>query len=211
MPKTRQTRNASKNAADFSTRFTGMRSELRELITKGLREFTGKPGLEMVWTRDTFLELVKAERVRLRGWPTRIPFANFSKLPGAQKAVRELRYLWDRKELVWESIPDAEFPALDLVSALPSWTPKQPRKLNIGRSDIGSTRERRVTRARYPRSGAKTPAIVSSSLDSEIEDFSDEERVTGRARKRVRREYKSAEYIADSDEAEPDEIDEFSD
>ncbi|KZT63113.1 hypothetical protein DAEQUDRAFT_783988 [Daedalea quercina L-15889] len=202
---------------EYSTGFASMRGQLRAKIAQGLDEITEGSELKpkMAWTPGAYFAIVKQHRVRLRGWPKAFPFGNFSDLPHSTNIVRELHRLWDRKELAWEHVPDGE--ELSLESSLPSWTLKGP---STGRRDIGGTHRRPVKRARYPRTGAKTPVIVDSSLDSDIEDFTDEE--DRRAQKRRRCEPKSAEYVESDAEtereedsrvatAEVDEIEDFSD
>lgn len=170
----------------------------------------------MVWTARAYFDLVKDKRVWLRGWPRTLPFGNFSRVPRSQMVVRELRRLWDRGDLAWEHIPEGQMMTLDVTSAVPSWTlAAAPRR---SRSDIGSTHQRQASQPLYPRAGAKTPAIVDSALDSDIEESSEEGE---RAEKAVpvllrkRAAFKSAEYVEDSEAedqgAESDPIELYSD
>ncbi|KZT63143.1 hypothetical protein DAEQUDRAFT_770877 [Daedalea quercina L-15889] len=203
----------------YSTNFASLRGEIRRLIQNGLCEITKKDDIKMAWTADTFFrKVVQAEKVWLRGWPKSYPFTNFSVWSGGSSALREFHQRLVRKELVWEHVPADVLPTLDVISAAPSWIPKHLRR--VGRSDIGKTREHRGKRRRYPRNGAKTPSIVDSTLDSDIEEYSDDGRevVIGQKRKRACY-YKSAEIVEDSDEEgmelgcrseAVDEIEEFS-
>lgn len=122
----------------------------------------------MAWSTREYVKLVNVHRVRLRGWPREHPFGNLSTLPQSTQIVRDLQQLWDRKELVWESVPEGE--VVTFQSTIPSWTVTEQEERNPGRRDIGGTHYRPVKRARHPRSGAKSAAFVTRAMDSEISE-----------------------------------------
>lgn len=127
----------------------------------------------MVWTPRDYLGLVTEHRVWLCGWPQEHPFGNLSELPRSTRVVRDLQKLWDCRELRWEPVPEGE--VISLRSVIPSWTVTKLDKHDPGRRDIGGTHYRPVKRARHPRSGAKTPAFITSAMDPDVMDSTDEE------------------------------------
>ncbi|EPS92839.1 hypothetical protein FOMPIDRAFT_82866 [Fomitopsis schrenkii] len=183
---------------EYSTNFAGLRGEVRRLIREGLRAITGKDDMKMAWTMNTyFTDIVKAKGVWLQGWPRSYPFVDFSTKSGGIDSLRVLYQRLVRGELRWEHIPADVARMLDPVTAAPSWVPKDLQK--VGRKDIGSTRKHRVKRPRYARSGAKTPSVIDSTVDPDVEEiemFTDDEikEFVGRQRKRAC-QYKSAEFV----------------
>ena len=130
----------------------------------------------MAWAPEEYLKLINREdiRVQLSGWPKYIPFDNLSKIKYSQRRLSELQGLWDSGFLTWMPIPPDETVTAETV-LVPLTVSQKPRAT---RSDIGGTHKRWVTRARHPRTGAKTPAVVESETESDpISVFSDEDEV----------------------------------
>lgn len=127
----------------------------------------------MAWTPRTYYELVTKRRVRLRGWPRACPFGDLSYIPQSATVVPFLQQKWDRGEMVWECVPEGEI--LTTKSVLPPRTLLEARITNPGRRDIGGTHRRPVTKAKYPRASAKSPPFVDTSMDSDIDRFSEDD------------------------------------
>lgn len=119
----------------------------------------------MVWTTEDYLALVndKAIRVQLSGWPRDVPYMDFSKLRNSGKVIKRLQMLWDDGILAWKPIPPDETVTTETV-LVPLTLSRKPR---AARRDIGATHKRWATRARHPRTGAKTPATVDSEPEPE--------------------------------------------
>lgn len=120
---------------------------------------SGKPVKVMHYTAGLYLKKIVGEaQVELVGWPVDVPFGNLSHLKGGAAVVKQLLHELKSMRLYFRRLLPEEAKAIHQSHTTPGkCTPRPPRH---PRADESQHHLRRVHNARYPRTGAKTPAIV---------------------------------------------------
>ncbi|KAG2741539.1 hypothetical protein P692DRAFT_20750831 [Suillus brevipes Sb2] len=131
-------RGAAKN---HQQRVSEIRSSIRDIINRTLREVTGDSDAKMQWAYY-FRNIVQRYQVMIEGWPKHIPFVNLSKVSSALPELEMLLRKWELGTTHWKVLTDADFEKvrLECSEMLESGEIKDTRRRP--RSDKGSKRKR---------------------------------------------------------------------
>ncbi|KAM5533694.1 hypothetical protein V8D89_012661 [Ganoderma adspersum] len=188
---------------NYARREGQLKGGTRQSMNATVASMSGIPGSKMHWTLKAYLKHVfLALRIKLVGWPPDIPFMNLSDITGLARLSR-ITTLWESGRMYFAPVTDEEY-----LAALKNPLTCSPSPLHfglapdLGRCDIKKRKYRPKTdplnlrKGRYIRNGPKSARLVSQMAERRAEgrelasdpitSFSDDERRTKRARRRVR-------------------------
>ncbi|KAG1843422.1 hypothetical protein C8R48DRAFT_618900, partial [Suillus tomentosus] len=103
-------RGAAKN---HKQRVSDIRSSIRDIINRTLREVTGDSDAKMQWAYY-FRNVIQRYQVVIDGWPESVPFANLSKVSSALPELEMLLRKWELGTTHWKTLTDEDFEKIHL-------------------------------------------------------------------------------------------------
>ncbi|KAI5987053.1 hypothetical protein EDD15DRAFT_2145848, partial [Pisolithus albus] len=149
-------------ARNHQDRVSHVRSSIREIINRKLREITGNPDAKMQWSAY-FARVVSRYLVIVDGWPDNIPFVNLSSVSSSLPQLERLLNKWETGEIQWKRITQQELSRMqdERRTQLETGQAIEPKRRT--RSDKGKTHKKSSGNQARQRQTFKSTAVIGNS------------------------------------------------
>ncbi|KAI5991220.1 hypothetical protein EDD15DRAFT_2197644 [Pisolithus albus] len=149
-------------ARNHQDRVSHVRSSIREIINRKLREITGNPDAKMQWSAY-FARVVSRYLVIVDGWPDNIPFVNLSSVSSSLPQLERLLNKWETGEIQWKCITQQELSRMqdERCTQLETGQAIEPKRRT--HSDKGKTHKKSSGNQARQRQTFKSTAVIGNS------------------------------------------------